>query len=274
MDTIAAVNANLYSKMEETFQDFTNWLLKQPPEEILDHTFEYTIKENILLVMEYNDLEETQAQALLAVDDPLDYLYNSIGDSSTISLEELRSLIEGKANELRPPKESYADIPIYPYSFNRAQEDGDVDWYRQSHKLNIACKDAIESAISRHYRNNALDSAAIQNVVDQFGWSRTSFVLANTILNKTWDGRISQDNKQWAQLAPMFPDVDSQGNNRRLRYIINSHPGLTDIFATVLRREYQINHEQKEKASVRNKLKSKESGTSPKRSAKSSEPSR
>ena len=28
----AAINAKLYAKMEESFQDFSNWLLKQQPE--------------------------------------------------------------------------------------------------------------------------------------------------------------------------------------------------------------------------------------------------
>ena len=268
MDTIAAVNANLYSKMEETFQDFTNWLLKQSPEEILDHAYEYAIKENILLVMEYNDLEESQVNALLAVEDPLDLLYNEIGDSATISLDALLSLIEDKADQLAAPKESYADIQVYPYSVSRAEEDGDLDLYRQSHKLNIACKDAIENAITRHYRNNTLDAKAVQAVVDQFGWARTSFVLVNTIRNKTWDGRISQENKQWAQLAPMFPDVDAQENNRRLRYVINSHPGLTDMFVKELRRQYQQELEKQPKTSVREKLSAAPNITSPRRSAK------
>lgn len=274
MDTIAAVNANLYSKMEETFQDFTNWLLKQSPEVILDHAYEYAIKENILLVLEYNDLEESQVNALLATEDPLDFLFNELEDSATISLDALRSLIEDKADQLSAPKENFADIQIYPYSVSRAEEDGDLDWYRQSHKLNIACKDAIEKAISRHYRNNTLDAKVVQDVVNQFGWARTSFVLVNTIRNKTWDGRISQENKQWAQLAPMFPDVDAQDNNRRLRYVVNSHPGLTDLFTKELRRQYQLNQEQIEKPSVRNKLKIKDSRTSPKISAKLKEPSR
>lgn len=271
---VAAINANLYGKMEETFQDFTNWLLKQSPEIILDHAYEYSIKENILLVLEYNDLNESQANVLLAADDPLDLLYNHLGDSATISLDALRSLIEEKADELASPKENYSDIPIYPYSVSRAEQDGELDWYRQSHKLNIACKEAIDNSISRHYRNNTLDAKAVQNVVDQFGWARTSFVLVNTIRNKSWDGRISQENKQWAQLAPMFPDDDSQGNNRRLRYVINSHPGLTDMFTKELRRQYQENFEQIEKPSVRNKLKNKSSRTSPKISAKLKEQSR
>lgn len=274
MDTIAAVNANLYSKMEETFQDFTNWLLKQSPEEILDHAYEYAIKENILLVMEYNDLKEDQVNALLAAEDPLDLLYNEVGDSATISLDALLSLIEDKADQMAAPKECYTDIQVYPYSVSRAEEDGDLDLYRQSHKLNIACKDAIESSISRHYRNNTLDAKAVQSVVDQFGWARTSFVLVNTIRNKTWDGRISQENKQWAQLAPIFPDVDSQGNNRRLRYVINSHPGLTDMFTKELRQQYQLESEKSPKQSVRRKLSPPPATTSPKRSAKSSEQSR
>ena len=274
MDNIAAINANLYSKMEETFQDFTNRLLKQSPEVIQDHAYEYSIKENILLVLEYNDLEESQVNALLATEDPLDFLFNELEDTATIPLDALCSLIEDKADQLSAPKENFADIQIYPYSVTRAEEDGDLDWYRQSHKLNIACKDAIEKAISRHYRNNILDTKAVQDVVDQFGWARTSFVLVNTIRNKTWDGRISQENKQWAQLAPMFPDLDAQGNNRRLRYVINSHPGLTDLFAKELRRQYQLNQEQIEKPSVRNKLKNTESKTSPKISAKLKEQSR
>lgn len=273
-DQIAAINANLYGKMEETFQDFTNWLLKQSPEVILDHAYEYSIKENILLVLEYNDLNESQANVLLAADDPLDLLYNHLGDSATISLDALRSLIEEKADELASPKENYSDIPIYPYSVSRAEQDGDLDWYRQSHKLNIACKESIENSISRHYRNNSLDPKAIQSVVDQFGWARTSFVLVNTIRNKTWDGRISQDNKQWAQLAPMFPDMDSQGNNRRLRYVINSHPGLTDIFTKELRNQYQLENKSTQKQSISKKLSTPATTTSPKRSAKLKEQSR
>ena len=51
-DEVLAANANLYAKMEESFQDFSNWLLKQQPEEILNHAYEYVIKENILLDMD------------------------------------------------------------------------------------------------------------------------------------------------------------------------------------------------------------------------------
>ena len=65
----AAINAKLYAKMEESFQDFSNWLLKQQPEEILNHAYEYATKADILAVMETTDLDDAQANALLALDD-------------------------------------------------------------------------------------------------------------------------------------------------------------------------------------------------------------
>ena len=182
-------------------------------------------------------------------------------------MDVLVSFIEDKADELASKSKSFADMKIYPYSGERAERDGDLEWYRQSNKLNIACKEAIENAISRHYRNNTLDAKAVQSVVAQFGWPRTCFVLANTVREKSWDGRISADNKEWAHRTPIFPDVDTLGKNKRLRYVVDSHTGLTDLFISALRREYQQEKVQPEKPSVRDKLQATTKRNSPKVSA-------
>ena len=254
----AAINAKLYAKMEESFQDFSNWLLKQQPEEILNHAYEYATKADILAIMETTDLEEIQASALLSLDDPLDAVYKEFGDSPSNSMDVLVSFIEDKADELVSLNQPQVDVQVYPYSAEVAEENGDLEWYRQSHKLNIACKDAIENAISQHYKNNVLDTVAIQNVVTQFGWPRTAFVLANTVRNKDWDARFSSDNKDWAKRIPIYPDINSFGENKRLRYVVNSHSGLTDLFISSLRREYQHRQGPPQKTSVRHKLQAKQ----------------
>ena len=169
-------------------------------------------------------------------------------------MDVLVSFIEDKADELVSINQSQADVQVYPYSAEVAEREGDLDWYRQSTKLNVACKEAIENAISRHYRNNTLNSVAVQNVVTQFGWPRTAFVLTNTVRNKDWDARISHDNKDWAKRIPIYPDVNTFGEDKRLRYVVDSHAGLTDLFITALRREYQQQKDQPEKPSVRQKL--------------------
>ena len=40
-------NAQLYDKMKAEQDKYRDWLLSQPPEEILNHTYEYTMREDI-----------------------------------------------------------------------------------------------------------------------------------------------------------------------------------------------------------------------------------
>ena len=47
-------NTALYQKMFAEQETFRDWLKDQPPEEILNHAYEYTIREDILLSLEYH----------------------------------------------------------------------------------------------------------------------------------------------------------------------------------------------------------------------------
>ena len=269
MDAIE-LNAALYAKMEAEMTDFANWLLKQPPEVILNHAIEYATKFDIVSIMETTDLSEEKARALLSLEEPLDAIYKDYGESSSNSLDVLVSFIEDKADELLSANQANAAVQVYPYSGEVAEREGDLEWYRQSHKLNIACKNEIEGAIARNYADNTLSDEAVHQVVAQFGLPRTAFVLVNTIREKDWDGRISHDNKVWAKRVPVYPDVDAFGQNKRLKYVVDCNAGLTDIFVNILRREYrQQEQPQQVKPSVRDKLKLQPKRNSPKISANS-----
>ena len=65
------LNTALYEKMFAEQETYRAWLLSQPSEEILNYTYEYTVREDILLSMEYNDLPDAQAKALLKSPTPL-----------------------------------------------------------------------------------------------------------------------------------------------------------------------------------------------------------
>lgn len=58
-------NALLYDKMKAEQDKYRDWLLSQPPEEILNHTYEYTMREDIVMCMEELELSPKQAKALL-----------------------------------------------------------------------------------------------------------------------------------------------------------------------------------------------------------------
>ena len=60
------LNTALYEKMFAEQEAYRAWLLSQPPAEILKHSYEYTVREDILLALEYHDLPDARAKALLA----------------------------------------------------------------------------------------------------------------------------------------------------------------------------------------------------------------
>ena len=74
----------------------------------------------------------------------MDAIYKDYGESSSNSLDVLVSFIEDKADELLSANQANAAVQVYPYSGEVAEREGDLEWYRQSHKLNIACKNEIE----------------------------------------------------------------------------------------------------------------------------------
>jgi hypothetical protein len=132
-------------------------------------------------------------------------------------------------------------IPVYKYPAVYARENNELEQYRASHKANVACKDAIETAIRDNYRNNCLGSDTAKQVIAEFGFDRTLYVLANTVREKDWDGRIDSKNKDWARTIPAFDDDNGFGDNRNLEFIVDrAHPGLVDLFINQARREYLL----------------------------------
>ena len=65
------LNTALYEKMAAEQDKFRDWLKSQPPEEILHHTYEYTVREDIVMAMEELELTDAQAKALLESPSPL-----------------------------------------------------------------------------------------------------------------------------------------------------------------------------------------------------------
>ena len=63
-------------------EKYRDWLKSQPPEEVLNHAYEYTVREDIVMAMEELELTDTQAQALLESPSPLADVYRTLGNHS------------------------------------------------------------------------------------------------------------------------------------------------------------------------------------------------
>ena len=237
MNMNEALQQSLYDKLSREQDKYRDWLKGQPPEEILHHSYEYTVREDILMSMEELTLSEAETRALLLSPSPMAILYDKFSDLETGYMDTIRDSIEDTAKD---EAKKLRDLPVYPYPADHARENGELDAYRASFRANVSCKDAIEAAIRDNYHDNRLDTAAVGQVAEQFGQERMLYVLAATVRHFDYDGRISRDNKRWANTIPVYENKDGMDSDRSVQFVVCSHPGLTDLFLTGARREQPL----------------------------------
>ncbi len=262
-------NTALYQKMFAEQESFRDWLKGQPPEEILNHAYEYTIREDILLSLEYHDLSDAQINALMNSPSPLADVFKDFEKLETDHMDTVWDCLENRADAiLEEQRRVLREMPVYTQSGTYAHEHGELEQYRASNEANMACKQAVEDAIRDHYSGYSLDGkAAVAEVVNAFGIERTMYILANTVQQKDHDGRISPSNKEWAKSIPIQKNPDAWGGDRNVYLIVNSHPGLTDLFVSAFRKELCRQQEKTVKPSVLDKLQRQPIKNSPKISA-------
>ena len=244
--TTEEMHTALYEKFSAEQDIYRAWLLKQTPEEIIQHSYEYTVREDIVMMMEDAEFSPQQAAALLWKGTTLSDIYKDFTKVETGYMDILRDTVENRANDILKEAEALRSAPVYPYPREYAVENDELDKYRLSRKASIACKEAIEQAIGEHYANNSLDTAAaVKQVVDAFGFDRMMYVLAVTVKHKDWDGRISDSNKQWAATMPVFEDkTDGSADQNVFLVVDKAHPGLTDLFVREARKAQAREKEQ------------------------------
>ena len=126
---------------------------------------------------------------------------------------------------VKEEKPSYHDVPVYREMANYAYEAGELDMYRASRDANMACKEAIEAAISENYVDYRLSTrVAVETVLEQFSEERVQYVLANTVQHNLHDGRYHAENKDWAGKISVCEE------NSESFIVSQVHPGLVNLF--------------------------------------------
>lgn len=98
--TSEKLNTRLYEKMFAEQEVYRSWLLSQPPEETLNHAYEYVMREDILLSVEDNDLSDRQCRVLLRSPSPLADIFKDWEKRETGHMEDIRETIKSRANKI------------------------------------------------------------------------------------------------------------------------------------------------------------------------------
>lgn len=147
-------------------------------------------------------------------------------------------MVDGMRQEMmRETRKELDRTQVYRHTFGYARENGEMDAFRASMKENIACKEAIEKAISENFDGMHLKQESVEPVMEAYGAERVSYVLASTVRYLEYDGRFSRGNKSWAHTIQGLRDDEGCSRDAGCDFAVGSHPGVLDVFIN-LAREY------------------------------------
>lgn len=245
---IDVLNSQLYDKMVASQEKMKDWLQSQSFDDMMQNAREYLVREDIVLSFEFHDLSDEQVFALWEREDPLAELYAAFEKAEDHHMEKVKDTLENHADFLIAEKQrKIREMPVYVQTAAYAKEHGEADLHSESHKANVMCANAIEDTIALHYDfdKKRLDPAGAAEILELFGPERTTFVLAANIQDKSWDGRITDSNKEWAKQFAVPQDDSAWGTKRYRQYLVTSHPGLLDLFTKQVRKKVEPTREKK-----------------------------
>ncbi|RKJ18713.1 DUF3849 domain-containing protein [bacterium D16-50] len=142
----------------------------------------------------------------------------------------IRKLIQEDKYLSPKGKEAYAE-----YKEEEAQKELEKAQAKIERDTKVSCKDAIDRAIAENFDGYRLPKGTAEGVIKEYGIERVSYVLANTIMHRRQEERISPENKEWAMSIEPYAMYESRD------IVAASHPAVLNGFINQTRR--YIRHE-------------------------------
>ncbi len=142
----------------------------------------------------------------------------------------IRKLIQEDKYLSSKGKEAYAE-----YKEEQAQKELEKAQAKIERDAKVACKDAVDRAIAENFDGFRLPKGTAEGVIKEYGIERVSYVLANTVMHRRQEERISPENKEWAKSIEPYAMYESRD------IVAASHPAVLNGFINQARR--YIEHE-------------------------------
>lgn len=142
----------------------------------------------------------------------------------------IRKLIQEDKYLSPAAKEAYAE-----YKEEQAQKELEKAQAKMERDTKVSCKDAIDRAIAENFDGYRLPKGTAEGVIKEYGIERVSYVLANSVMHRRQEERISPENKEWAKSIEPYAMYESRD------IVASSHPAILNGFINQTRR--YIEHE-------------------------------
>lgn len=180
-----------------------------------------------LPTLSYDTLPEIKEKAdsyIIAA--PVSYLSDEITDKYNIFF--LKTDRDIMADELKNKDTAIGSMQTAVHNVVEARH----KVYINALNLHTECKNAIDKAISENYDGMHLKEDFENALIDKYGMGEINYVLANTVQYFYDDGRISRDNKEWANKIEI-----TENEGHRYQFTSNTHRAILDGFIDRMRKK-------------------------------------
>lgn len=101
----------LCKKVYEEQEKYHDWLVKQPPEKILEHCYSYSVRNDIVLAIESGEFSEKLCRSLCTSSSPLSDIEKVFDKYESSHMDEIRGAIEDTAKRLDAASIQKATVP-------------------------------------------------------------------------------------------------------------------------------------------------------------------
>ena len=202
-----------------------------------DYAVRYYIENELVREDKYNTLTELIERELSSLE--FDYF---VSEGNDLLEEYLQKKSEEQSKTIETSEQKNTEkLPLYTKDYNEAKAAGETELFIANLNENRACARAIDNAINGNYSDNRLNSAAaLESVMQNYGFDRIMHVVSARLYHNDWDRRITDDNTTWAKAQ--FENISADSRRMAQQYQLNAHPGLINLFADTVREEEKRIH--------------------------------
>ena len=233
------LTTRLYETASHEFDVFLRSMKAQTTEYIIDHAYELSVKQDMVMLLEEHNFPPQELEILAALEHPLDVIYSDWLQRDDSRMEDLGNTFEHHAvQKLQAQAEQlHADptTPRYPCEYRESAERGEVCLFRASRDRDMACLKAFDKGISDANANQAM-RPFIQKWTAEYGHDRCKFILGYSVQRADWDKRYSEKARQD---AARYDYRITKDRDPHLELSTNAHPCLVNYAYELLMEQEQ-----------------------------------
>ena len=156
------IHQALYDKLKAEQDNYRDWLLSQPSEEILNHAYEYSVRQDILSIIKGEHLPPIAAKALLRAEQPLASIYTNWSKCDYGIHGNLMKVVQEWAKRELQESPTFMEICVYQIDLDRDQNR--IAFFSSEKLARFQESDRIDSSLYNSVFHGVVECTTLEDI--------------------------------------------------------------------------------------------------------------